>query len=122
MADGFFFSTYPTVLGARPDVTPADYAFETYGLVPTRGTPVLVAEAGTQPALQESLIETLVGLDARHDLRGVVWFLAQDMDRLNIPIPGLKNIGLFDDSRNKLRAHPGARVWDGYFACPAARR
>jgi len=122
IADGFFFSTYPTVLGARPDVTPADYAFETYGLVPTRGTPVLVAEAGTQPALQESLIETLVGLDARHDLRGVVWFLAQDMDRLNIPIPGLKNIGLFDDSRNKLRAHPGARVWDGYFACPAARR
>lgn len=120
LADGLFFSTYPTIFGQRAAVTPADYAFETYGLA-AAGTPVLVAEAGTQPALQAGLIETLVGLDARHDLRGVVWFLAQDMDRLNIPIPGLQNIGLFDDSRKGLRPHPGAGVWDGFFAWPARR-
>jgi hypothetical protein len=119
LADGLFFSTYPTIFGTRGNVAPEDYAFDAYGLG-TNGVPVLVAEAGTQPPLQTSLITTLVGLSARHDLHGVVWFLAQDMDRLNIPVPGLRNIGLFDDARKTLRAHPGAGVWDSFFACPAA--
>ena len=122
MADGLFFSTYPSIFGSLNDVTARDYPFDAYGLAVAGSTPVLVAEAGTQPVFQTALITTLVELEAQHDLRGVVWFLAQDMDRLNIPVPGLQNIGLFDDSRKDLRAHPGAGVWDGFFACPVARR
>ncbi len=118
IADALFISTYPTVLGAVRGVGAADYAFAEYGLPTT--WPVLVAEAGTQPNLQPALIRTLVELGQSHDLHGVIWFLAQDMDKLNIPIPGLRDIGLFDDSRRELRPHTGAAVWDGYLACPAA--
>ena len=117
IADGLFVSTYPNVFGNKGSIAAADYDFAAAGL-PANG-PLLIAEAGVQPALQADLIAALVGLGARHDLRGVVWFLVQDMDRLNIPIPGLRDIGLFDDSRRDLRPHPGAAVWDGYLACPA---
>ncbi len=122
IADGVFFSTYPNIFGEAGKVSTDAYSFGDFGLRVEPGTALLVSEAGTQPALQAELIGALIGLGERYDVRGIVWFLVQDMDRLDIPVPGLRDIGLFDDSTRALRPHPGAAVWDGYFACPVTAR
>jgi len=111
LGDGFAFSTYPHLFNpsSTAPVTAVHYDFESFGI--TVDKPLFIAECGIQHHLQESMLNTLFGLD---HLEGVIWFFREDAEEYFSQLAGypytvFMNSGLYTDSGEK---NPGADVWE----------